>query len=430
MIPNRFPATDGDLIVSIGIDAGNALFTTNLEMSFVHQLDAERLARALDLTLDAQPILGCRFFIDGRQMNWERLSKEERHSFYLFGNEPEFEQFRTAQIDSRTGPQVKVGLYQSSAGDQLIIKHSHQVGDGRGHFDSARELATIYNRLKHDPAYQPEPNINGSRSGKQVIRQISWIAFPVIMVNFIKFIWSTSHPKATHTLSLPECQQHTPWMYKIRHIPPVRTARILECGKKRLVTMNDIMITAYLRALAKAGSWDGRSALRIQMLVDLRKWYLPEKRTGGICNLSAFEHVNLGTDLGNDFEATLARVSAITRSRKNSYIGLNEACLAPLVTLLPYQRLVRLVAQTRRKKVMQKRFPEMLTNWGSIPPESVTLDQPPIAAWVLPHVLFPPPLCVCLSSYAGSFTLSAGVFRESSAMVDELLDQMVKELPD
>ena len=430
IIPERFSAVDGDMILSIAIDAGNALFTANLELAFDHQLDAERLSRAIDLTLDAQPILGCKFFIDGRQMYWERLNKEEQHSFCLLENEVEFEQFRTAQIDSRTSPQVKVGLYKRSTGDCLIIKHSHQEGDGGGLFDIARELAAIYNRLKHEPAYQPEPNIHGSRSGKQILRQISWTSWPVIMVNFIKLIWSNNHPKTMHTLSLPACQKHTPWMYTVRHITPVRAARALEYGKKRLATMNDVMIASYLRALAKVGKWNGQSALRIRMLVDLRKWYLPEKRAEGICNLSVFEYVNLGTHLGDDFEATLARVSAITRSRKNSYIGLNEIWLAPLVTWLPYRLLVRLEAHTRRKKVMQKRFPDTVTNVGAIPPESVTFDKQPIAAWVLPPVYFTSPFLVCFSSYAGSITLSAGVFRGSAAIVDELLDQMVKELPD
>jgi NRPS condensation-like uncharacterized protein len=430
IIPDRFTTVDGDMILSLAIDAGNALFTGNLEMSFDYQLDAERLSRALDLTLDAQPILGCKFFIDGRQMYWERLSKEERHSLYVFENESEFEQFKTAQIDSRTGPQIQVGLYRRSAGDCLIIKHSHQEGDGGGVFDITRELTALYNRLKHEPAYQPEPNIHGSRSGKQILRKISWTAFPVIMVNFIKLMWSNNHPKTTHTLSLPACQKHTPWMYTIRHITPVRAARALEYGKKRLATMNDVLITAYLRALAKVGRWDGQSALRIRMLVDLRKWYLPENHAEGICNLSAFEHVNLSTDLGNDFDATLGRVSAITRSRKNSYIGLTEVWLAPLVTWLPYRLLVRLEAQTRRKKVMQKRFPDTITNVGAIPPESVTFDKQPVAAWVLPPVYFPPPFLVCFSSYAGSITLSAGVFQGSAAIIDELIDQMVNELPD
>jgi NRPS condensation-like uncharacterized protein len=430
LIPERLPAADGDLVMSIGIDAEIALFTGNLELSFGHRLDAERLARALDLTFDSQPILGCKFVIEGRQMYWERLSKEARHSLYLFENESEFEQFRTLQIDSRTGPQIKVALYQSAAGDRLILKQSHQVADGGGLMDVVRELSTAYNRLNHDPAYQPEPNIYGSRSGKQLFRQISWTAFPVILVNFIKFLWSNNHPKATHTLPLPECQQNTPWTYQIRSIAPDRAARILEYGKKHLATLNDVMVTAYLRALATVSSWDGQSALRLQMTVDLRKWYLPEKRTEGICNLSAFEHVNLGTHLGDDFSDTLAKVSAIIRSRKKSYIGLKEVCLAPLASLIPYGRSVKLIAKNRRKQVLQKSFQDVLTNVGSISPECVTFDQPPIAARVLPHVLFPPPLSICLSGYAGSFTLATGAFQGSSPLVEQLLDQIVKELPD
>lgn len=66
VIPERFPAVDGDLIMSSAIDANIGLFTNNIEVEFSHKLDRSRLFQALNLIFDAQPILGCRLVIKGR----------------------------------------------------------------------------------------------------------------------------------------------------------------------------------------------------------------------------------------------------------------------------------------------------------------------------------------------------------------------------
>lgn len=427
-IPERFPAVDGDLILSSAIDAGIGLFTINIEMVFRHTLDRNRLVQALYLIFDAQPILGCRMVIKDRDIFWARLNKKEWGSLYLLQNNQEYEKFKTVSIDSRSGPQIMVGLYTTPEGDTLIIKASHQVGDGGGLHDITRELSCIYNRLKHEPHYQPEPNITGARSGRQIMHQIPWTALPVIVANFIKLSWNNSHPKATHILPLAAWQQAS-WMYKLRHIPPERTARIVAYGKKNQATLNDVLISSYLRALAQMGGWDGTSALRLQLTVDLRAWYLQTKRAGGICNLSGFEYANLGTDPGKDFNSTLSRVTAMIKERKASYFGLSETCLAPLVTLIPYPWLVKLVDNGARKKAMQKNVPHLLTNTGRIPPEIVSFDQPPFAAWLLPPVLFPPCFVSLVSSYGETISLSVGVSRDSYALVDVFLDKMISELP-
>jgi NRPS condensation-like uncharacterized protein len=429
IIPKRFPAVDGDLIMSSAIDAGIGLFTNNVVVEFNHKLDRSRLAQALNLILDAQPILGCRLVINGRNIYWARLNKREWNSLYLLQDSQEYEKFKTLQVDSRTGPQVMLGVYNTSVGDRLIIKASHQVGDGGGLHDITHELSCIYNRLKHEPSYLPDPNIDGSRSGKQIIGQIPWTALPVIIANFIKLVWDNNHLGVTHILPLSEWQ-HTSWMYKIRHIPPERTARIVAYGKKNKATLNDVLISAYLRALAQMGGWDGTSALRLQLTVDLRAWYLQKKRAGGICNLSGFEYVNLGTDPGKDFSSTLNRVSAITKARKASYCGLSEACLTPLATLMPYPWMAKMVDYGSRKKAVQKKVPHLLTNTGLIPPEIVTFDQQPHAAWILPSVLFPPAFLTLVSGYGESLTMSTGVSQGSYALVDAFFDQMIAELPD
>lgn len=57
-MPNRFPAVVADKALICMHTVGEMMI--HLEMEFAKPLDADRLERALDLLLDAEPILGCR----------------------------------------------------------------------------------------------------------------------------------------------------------------------------------------------------------------------------------------------------------------------------------------------------------------------------------------------------------------------------------
>ncbi len=66
---------------------------------------------------------------------------------------------------------------------------------------------------------------------------------------------------------------------------------------------------------------------------------------------------------------------------------------------------------------------------GPIAQELVTFDQQPQNAWALPLVLYPLSFSLGVAGYAGDITLSAGVLKTSTAIVEAFLEQIVKELP-
>jgi len=59
MIPDRIPSNRSDNLIGAFDQLGEMMIQMQLE--FNHVLDADRLARAMDLTLDAEPVLGCRY---------------------------------------------------------------------------------------------------------------------------------------------------------------------------------------------------------------------------------------------------------------------------------------------------------------------------------------------------------------------------------
>ncbi len=427
-IPDHFPAAAIDKIISGGQDVGIADFMLQMELCFEHRLDAQRLAAALLLLLDAQPVLGCRLVTEKSKVYWERLTGPWPDMLCLASNPAEFDTFRNSPIDSRRGPQVKACMLRAAGGDQLLLKVAHQVCDAGGLHALAAQLSHIYAQLINNPGYRPRPNIHGARTCSQIMRHLPWYIYPVLFFLFLRTTLSTQIPKKTHALQVPVGPRE-PFTFVIRHLAPGHVERLRAYGRQHHATINDLMIAAFYRALLKKEAWDGLAALRIQTTVDLRRHYLPSGKAEGICNLSTYEHINLGRDPGRDFAATLSRVSAITRRSKSGWIGLSELCTVPLAGLAPYRLLVQACSRLLHDRVSSRNYPSGLTNLGQISPAGVFFDGQPARGWILPPVVYPPVLYIGFSGYESSLTLSAGVPLAARDCIEDFFTQMLEELP-
>jgi len=425
-IPNRLRSQYTDRIVSFFRYAGDMMI--QLEMEFAQQLDTERLAKAVNLALDAEPVLGCRFVLRWWRPYWERLDDSEREAFLLARDGGEYEAFKASSIDVYSGPQVKACLWHSPAGDRLLLKVAHEAADAGGVKEIAAAISSIYSRLADEPNYRPSPNLKGSRSIWQVIRRVPWYAYPCIYINFLQEHWSLMISPTTHLLPI-EDGPRVPLSFVYRHLSVDSVGRLAEYGRRRDATLNDLVIAAIFRVLAAVGNWDGQERLRLGITADLRR-YLPGGRGEGICNLSATEAICLGTCLGDDFESTLWRVTTVTRRRKARWIGLNDYVgLAPFHSASPYavlKILFRKVMQLGREK---QNTPNELTNMGLISTESVTFEAKPLNAYLLPPPLYPPMFLAGLSGYAETLTLSASVYPSQKDITERFFDAVLAELP-
>ena len=427
-IPDCFPAVALDKIISSGQDVGIADFMLQMELCFEHRLDEQRLARALELLLDAQPILGCRLVTEKKKVYWKRLGRPWPDIFFFAANPAEFDSFRNRPIDSRRGPQISACLLRAADGDRLLVKVTHQVCDAGGLSDIVAQLSHIYTHLAKNPSYEPRPNIHGARHFGQIMRHLPWYIYPVLFFLFLRTTLSYQIPKISHALQVP-VGPPAPFTFVIRHLPPGLFTRLAAYGRLHQATVNDLMITAFYRALLKKEAWDGKAALRIQTTVDLRRWYIPSGKAEGICNLSTYEHINLGRDPGDNFGATLSRVSAITRRKKSGWIGLSELCTVPLAGLAPYAFMVQAGEKLLQERISSRNYPSGLTNLGMIQPESVLFDGHPAMGWILPPVVYPPVLYIGFSGYGNNLTLSAGVPSAAGQSLEEFIEQMLEELP-
>lgn len=424
-IPHRIRSQYTDRLVSFFRYVGDMMI--QLEMEFAQQLDTERLAKAVNLTLDAEPVLGCRFVLRWWRPYWERLDESEREAFLLARDGGEYEAFKASSIDVCSGPQVKACLWHSPAGDRLLIKVAHEAADAGGVKEIAAAISSIYSRLADEPDYRPEPNLRGSRSLWQIMRHVPWYAYPRIYLNFLREYWASMMLPITHTLSI-EDGRRAPLTFIYRHLPIEGVSRLAQYGRTQNATLNDVVLAAFFRALVNLGK-GGRAQLRLNTTVDFRR-YLPGGRGEGICNLSATEAICLDNGLGDDFNSTLTRISTITKHRKASWIGLNDYVgLVPFHSALPYALLKILLRKVMQLGLEKQNTPNELTNMGLISTESVTFKAKPVNAYLLPPPLYPPMFLAGLSGYAETLTLSASVYPSQKDITERFFDAVLAELP-
>jgi NRPS condensation-like uncharacterized protein len=155
-------------------------------------------------------------------------------------------------------------------------------------------------------------------------------------------------------------------------------------------------------------------------------------QASAVANLSLWGEgwPSLGTDLGEDFSATLDRIASTTRRRKQNFVGV-DTLMGILIGLgpLPNNWATKLVDRSYQRKIAKGSWAHAFTNMGPIDPGKVTFDTKPVAARLLPPPFYPPLFAVGASGYEGTLTLSTGIYASQRGLAESFLDAMVAELP-
>ena len=422
-IPKYFRAQFTDRFINFVRETGEMMI--QMELEFNSHLDIGRLTKALDMTLDAEPVLGCRFVKRWWRPRWERMDAGSREVLTIARDARAYEDFKHSSIDPYIGPQIKACLLHSADRDRLLIKVAHEVSDASGVRQIAKVISSTYSRLAHEPEYRPEPNIDGDRSTWQVMRHVPWHAYPTILYNYYH-LYTIPLLFPIVSVHLPIVEDNDRTMEFInRRVPEGLLKHIIEYGHQRNGTLNDVVMASFFHAITAASDWDHKSQLRLRITVDLRR-FKPDENVGGICNLSGLEVIDLGTDLNDDFDYTLKRISSFMWKRKAKWIGINDyIALAPSSIFFPHDVMRRMIVFAVRASENMRQAPYVFTNMGAIEQKDVTFDIPPVEARLLPPVNYPPLIIICFNSYNGSLTISAGSWACSKKQIERCLDEML-----
>jgi NRPS condensation-like uncharacterized protein len=404
-----------------------------LELEFDGRLDAERLAAAMRLAMDARPELGCRLRPTWWGGWWERLDDAAmRAGFEVAADEVAYEAFRVRPNDPERGPQVRACLWPAPGGDRLLLKVCHEVADAGGTKAVGALVAGTYARLAREPGYAPEPRIDrAARSAWQLVRRVPLRALPGIWLDSIRETWRGAHPPGTVRLPVADRPEGQP-AFVVRDLGPERVAALRGYGRARGATLNDLLVAAVLRVLDAAGLRGPGAALRLVTTADMRRWHLPPGHPPVIANLSAMLFDRWDIEPSAGFEAVLDAVSARYRRRKERGIGLAAFVgSVPVAKVVPRAWLASVFRRGWDRAVRDGTYSNGMTNMGPIPPEATTFGSPARAARLLPPPAIPPQCLLGASGYAGALTLSAGVCPDAMREVSggALLDRIVAELP-
>ena len=395
-----------------------------MELGFDGRLNEDTLSRAFDLVLDVEPVLGCRLVADPSDPHWQPVPRAQRRRLMFTTETQPYYEFQCTGLNADENVQVAACLCRDDESDRLLIKMTHEAGDGVSLQLLASRLGSIYTRLCTDPTYRPETNSWSQRDLTQLLAAISLWTYLRIGWQFATFSAARILPRRTHTLPLPH-ESKGPWTPVIKCVPRQRVAFLSAYGKLRGATLNDMFLAAAYRALAEYGKWDGTSALRISMTVDLRRWCRGGDSVRSVCNLSWFEQPVLGRHLGRDFDQTLGNVAALTRRRKASFPGLISA----LVGRFLIRHHLRRQAQRHGSRSPEPR-PLTLSNEGRLDKSRLFFGSlAPSFAHILPPFLKLPHLHICMTGYDGALTLAVVTPQNGCSVVEGFLTALLAELP-
>jgi len=422
-IPRRFRTGTSDQ----GMDILSEFFAPRIQLlaDLEGPLDPDRLFDALRLTLDAEPVLGCRYVPRWIRPYWERLDKIDPE--HLLKTDQPVEEFLGSDFDEKENPQLQALLAKDN---RLVLKVNHQVTDAGGTKEVGYLVSGIYRKLKDDPAYRPEPNL-GSRSLRQVYRRFIPRRFFGLLGRVFRELWDNMRPFKSMPWPSGLEKTGTP-VYVFWHIDKKRLASARSQVTGLSPTLNDLMVTAFLRALAKHTGWNNNGALRLTGTVDLRR-YLPEGRGAAICNLSSFFFLNLGQDLGATFTETLSRVKQQIDRLKTDYFGLGFI-LGGYLNSLPYPFFLSKLLVRKFFSLLQRKgnFPPAMTNMGIIDDRLLDFGSPRVSRAMLTTPVNQPPTMACgLTGFRGSLTMSMGIYESAvpRAEMETFFNLLDHELP-
>lgn len=429
--PSSFPTADGDRALWILRTYGDMQIHATLHLQ--GRIQPERLARAVRLTLDIEPILGCYYRDRWWRSTWHRhtnldelplCSLEETDNLNA-----SLQAFLIEEYLPTQDPLVHVRILRGEH-DTLCFKVNHILADAGGTKQLLYLIASLYNQLLQTPNLQVTPRLTGNRNISQLVPLLGWKrALPSIWRGFVDLFHRVVPFRCWN---LP-CRSgpSTERKYIFCHIRPPQWQAIKMFSRKHNVTLNDVLMAAYLRALDKVFDIPAAHPMRAMNTVDLRR-YAPHQELDRICNFSNFTHPSFPRNKDESFLQTLEKMSTYMNRIKADHIGLGDTHLMASIFRVFPTAWVNRAAHFFFHNIGKKWVHPTLTNMGVIDSHRVKFDDCPLQnAYLSASVLYPPIFVAGLSGCAEQLTLSAG-FCESSisaTTISELFHQTLLELP-
>jgi NRPS condensation-like uncharacterized protein len=405
--------------ISIGHDR-----TVRLVLELDGRVDHPRLARALRLLVDAEPVLGCRF-APGLLRGWwrphpDRDSAEACRLVVTDDVPRDLHAFMAQSVDPDTDLLVQVSVFRGAT-DTVCIKLSHCVMDGGAFKLLVQRLTALYRALGTDPDARPQLDLAMNRQQSQVLADIP------LRERLRAFFTQPFHEKRWGFPFTGRDPADFTFCDRTVGVPiPV----LREALRRRGVTITDALVTAFARALFAATNPPVDVPIPFTLAMDLRR-YLARPETATLCNLSSLAWLPLIPRAGAAIEDTLREVHAAVEATMSDYPGIGLAMVMEIVSVLGYWGFR---AGNRIRMRMARRegreFPS-LSNIGVMDPAVMDFGEAGVRqARFFGPVIFPPTFYVVSGSFRDSLYFSASYPRNvvPDGLIERFLDLMAGEI--
>ncbi len=413
-IPAKFPALLFERSFAAAFPDSMAIHCV---VSLSGRIDEGRLARAVRLALDAEPILGCRFTEHWFRPSWRRCPTLDDLGRFETKASSDFQADLRPFLEAPPHLPLRVLLLRGET-DLVCVSLDHRVGDGKALQDCAYLLVDIYNRLGDDPHYVPVPNVKGSRSLQQIAGRFS-----------AREKWRI----ARHILKvLRERKRLGHWKYPIQRqggslefdyvswrLDAQQVRAIFMYGARHRATVSQVLLAAFYLAAYEVLPRSTDDVLPMNVAVDLRR-NLPSSKASAFSNLTGNSVIAVDPRSATSMDAVLQQIRDQMKSQQK-YLGLAISFFA-FETLPVIRHLLPLVPQAWTKRSYRKRREEalakefippvvLLTHTGELDEHRLAFGGVPVAdAYSVAGVAkVPGILGLSVSGFRGSLTLYLGV---------------------
>lgn len=376
-------------------------------------LDVQRFSHAIRLSLDVEPILGCRLVDKGWKPYWTRWSAEMLDGFQYcelvsaLDVDQQIQASLLRTMDCRTEPMVQARIIRG-ASDVVVLNVNCVPIDGRGLLIYLERLLDIYNNLGRDPAFTPVSGTYRQRSTDALVKYFRWPdAFKLVFYGLLNQ-WVDRSTAANWTFPARQSASLDK-AFHYHQFDPRTLALIHEYRKRAGFTFNDILLAAFYHALQQIVKPASGTTCCVLNTYDLRR-YETDGSVDRVANYSSFINSNVTLEADLPFVELIARVRDAMAARKQHYPGITEGPFVwPVFKLLPFPWARALLSALLRHR--GEHIP-VLTNVGVIDIEKLRLDGHRVQ-WVLPFapLEYPPKLTVTLATVGDVITLSLGYSR-------------------
>jgi len=435
-------ADNSDIIPADGHDIGNyvarygmANFQIQAIMKLDGRLDFDRLSRAVRLSVDKEPVFGCRF-VKSNPPYWKRLDDIDNVKFCSLEEtdnpDEAIQRFLASSLDIDHGPMVKVKLIRSGRYDTLGIKVNHICCDGAGAKEYFLLLSNIYSRIGCKCCdFVPEPSIRSKNDHHKLFKALgkdnlkaAWNSKQRIPIPLWRFPWKNGRRGTTR--------------FVVCRLPYGQLDEMNTYAKARGATINDLILTAIYRAMFDMSKIPYGVPMDIPVTLDLRR-YLPDQKTEAIRNLTGGLIIKKARKAHESFEGTLSRVMSETKEIKNGHPGIQNAIGAEIAEninfhqICAYFKAVSQIIETTSQNpfYVVNTCGLTLSNFGFVSKPLIKFGNNVVTdAYIIPPVVRAPGILLVASTYNGIITLSVGYYKPSARRTDmeKLLNKIKIEL--